>query len=256
MLFHQPKNSVGGLSYNAFVYRNIFWDYHFHRNYEMIFVQEGRVKCTVGGIEETLVPGDFALCLSNEIHRYDSLGESRAFVLVFSADFVKSFDRAVAGKSGDTFKFRCRKETVAYLEKFLFSRDFSDVYRLQSCLYAVCAEYLSSVTLQQRADKKYGMMNGIAEYISENYKNDLTLSDVAKHFGYDYSYLSKIFRRNFQMSFTDYLNTFRCNEAASLLSESSLSITEIAFAAGFQSIRSFNAVFKAKYGISPKNYRK
>lgn len=256
MVTHQACNSKGNFAYNAYIYENIFWDFHFHINYEVIYVMSGRVHCTVNGIEKTLTKGEFALCLSNEVHRYESDGDSVAFVAVFSPDYVKFFDRAVSEKIGTDYSFFCSQATVNYLNEYMFNCDCTDKYRLKSCLYAICSEYFEKIKLEKRKDKKYTLMNEITEYINNNYKQKVTLSSLAESLGYDYCYLSKIFHSCFKMSFTDYMNTYRCNEAAYLLFESKLSISDVAFESGFQSIRSFNDVFKSKYGLTPMQYRK
>ena len=52
------------------------------------------------------------------------------------------------------------------------------------------------------------------------------------------------------------LNQYRTSYALELLRDSDLSLTEIAFESGFQSIRSFDHVFRQSLGRSPKDFRK
>ncbi|MBU0935648.1 MAG: helix-turn-helix domain-containing protein [Spirochaetes bacterium] len=67
-------------------------------------------------------------------------------------------------------------------------------------------------------------------------------------------------RRSFIASFgvrpVEYLTTRRLLAAKALLTDTRLSITEIALASGFGSLRRFNTVFKAKYGLAPRHFRK
>ena len=99
-------------------------------------------------------------------------------------------------------------------------------------------------------------MADIVAYIEENYKKPITLGELSAHLGYDYCYLSKAFKRLFSMPFNDYVNTFRTDCALDLLTKTNMTVTEIAFESGFQSIRSFNYVFKNQTGRSPADFRK
>ena len=95
----------------------------------------------------------------------------------------------------------------------------------------------------------------ITKYITENYKEKITIKDVADHIGYNCNYASKLFKRIFGMSFNDFVNTLRINTACQLLVNTNSKIVQIAFDSGFQSQRSFNQNFKKAFGVSPDEYR-
>lgn len=97
--------------------------------------------------------------------------------------------------------------------------------------------------------------NGIAAYIEEKYMDDLTLDKLAKMAGINKYKFSKIFRERIGQSFPSYLNTIRVRNAAELLRNYSLSITEIAYFVGYKSIVHFERVFRSQYGLSPREYR-
>ena len=98
-------------------------------------------------------------------------------------------------------------------------------------------------------------MSRIVEYVEQNHRNNITLAKTAEILGYEYSYFSKIFNRIFSMNFNDYLNTYRFNDACQMLTETDMTITEIASESGFKSIRSFNYVFRKLSVTSPREYR-
>ena len=58
------------------------------------------------------------------------------------------------------------------------------------------------------------------------------------------------------MSFNDYLNLYRFNEACALLVKKELSMIEVAHESGFKSVRNFNHIFKKLAGMSPSDYAK
>lgn len=255
-IFHQIHNSQGNYNYNVFIYNNINYAHHFHKNYEVIYVIKGEVFCSVSDKQHILTEGDFALCLSNEIHSVRSIDDSQVWIGVFSEDFVHEFKNRLGNRTGVDFKFRCSEPTKAFLLQNLIRPELSDILMIKSCLYALCSEYLANISLTQRDSKRGAFMADIVEYIEANYKKPITLKELATHLGYDYCYLSKSFKQLFSMPFNDYLNTFRTDCALTLLTQTNMPITEIAFESGFQSIRSFNYVFKKQTGHSPAEFRK
>ena len=255
-IFHQTHNSQSNYNYNIFIYDNVSYTHHFHKNYEIAYVLSGKALYSVNDKQHILEEGDFSLCLSNEIHSVKSLDNSKIWIGVFSEDFVHEFKKQIDGKTGKDFRFRCCDSVQRYLLENLIENKPDDLLLIKSCLYALCSEYLKSVELVPRDSRRGLLMSDIVEYIEANYKKPLTLKDVSQHLGYDYCYLSKAFNSLFSTSFCDYLNTFRTDNAISLLTTTALSVTEIAFESGFQSIRSFNNVFKKQTGLSPAEFRR
>lgn len=255
-IFHQPHNSIGNHSYNVYFYDCIDYDLHFHKNYEIIYVIKGKAVCSINNHTKTLEEGDFAFCLPNEVHSIKSIGDVNIWIGVFSEDFIYEFKKYQWGKTGSDFSFRCSESLMNYLSENLIKAELSDVFVIKSCLYALCSEYLRQIPLTEKKDKKTAIMSDVVDYVEKNYKKTLSLSSIAESLGYEYCYFSKIFNRIFSMSFNDYLNTYRFNEACAMLTNTNMPITEVSYESGFQSIRSFNNTFKKLAGVSPSNYRK
>ena len=214
------------------------------------------MRSVIGGKESILLPGDFALCLSNEVHQYEPLKKTIAWIGVFSGDYVPMFDKAVAGKCGNTSCFHCDENTLQYLKEHLLFKGAPDFYRLTAGLNLLCGAYLEQVTLSERTHRENTLINRAADYIAQNFRQRITLADAALALGYDYYYFSKNFHALFGVGFNDYLNTVRFNAAAQALLTGNEPITAIALDCGFQSIRSFNDVFRKKTGMTPSQYRK
>lgn len=87
-------------------------------------------------------------------------------------------------------------------------------------------------------------------------EEDLTLKEVADAVGLGRERLSRLFHASLGLTFSDYLNQVRLEKCCHLLRSSKLSVTDVAFASGFQSISQFNRRFKAAEGISPREYRR
>ena len=256
MLFHQPFNSVGGNKYNINVYKGYDWNFHFHKNLELIYIVSGAVECTVNNNTFYLSKGEYGLCLSNEIHAYNPDESAVYWVCVFSEDCVPAFTNAIRGMSGDGFGFVCDAEVSDYLYKNLIESEPQSLLSLKSCLYAVCDQYLKKVKLVERNISKMQSMSSIIDYVSQNFKNDIKLSDIAELLGYDYNYVSRYFHSVFNMSFKDFVNLYRLDTAVELLEKGEKKFLDIAFESGFQSLRSFNNCFKKQYGVCPSDYIK
>ena len=69
------------------------------------------------------------------------------------------------------------------------------------------------------------------------------------------SYISTIFKKDFNITFTEYLQIYRINKAKSLLDSTNMSINDISLAVGYSDIKTFRALFKRYTNMSPKEYK-
>ena len=93
------------------------------------------------------------------------------------------------------------------------------------------------------------------KFIKEHSREELSLEKVAKAVNMNANYLSENFKRVTGIHFVEYVAQTRVATACDLLQNPRLPVTEIAFAAGFQSLAQFNRVFKKFWGRSPTQYR-
>jgi AraC-like DNA-binding protein/ligand-binding sensor protein len=92
-------------------------------------------------------------------------------------------------------------------------------------------------------------------YIWENYTRKLSLQEIAGFSGLSASYFSSIFKEEMGENLSSYLNRLRAEKAAVLLTETDMSLSEIAMVCGFDDQSWFSKIFKAYAGISPGKYR-
>jgi len=93
------------------------------------------------------------------------------------------------------------------------------------------------------------------KYIEEHAGEDLSLTEVAKVVNMNANHLSENFKQVTGINFVEYVARTRFANACDLLRNTKLRISEIAFAAGFQSLSQFNRVFKRFSDKSPTQYR-
>ncbi len=84
----------------------------------------------------------------------------------------------------------------------------------------------------------------------------LQLADAADCAGLAHAHFSHLFHRETGVTFTRYVQARRIDEAKILLTDTDLSITEICFACGFNSLTHFNRVFRGGAGCSPSQFRR
>lgn len=95
----------------------------------------------------------------------------------------------------------------------------------------------------------------IIAYIACNSSKHISLSDAASYAGMNRSAFCKFFQRNFGITFVTYLNRIRIEDACQQLKTSDLSVSEIAYRAGFNNVPYFNRTFKSLTGFTPKSYK-
>ena len=99
--------------------------------------------------------------------------------------------------------------------------------------------------------------NNVVDYISSNYCNsDINLSVLSKYSGINKTFLSSLFPTITGSNFTQYLHRLRIERAMEYMYGFNKNISEIAFSCGFETIRSFNNVFKSVMGITPTEFIK
>lgn len=93
-------------------------------------------------------------------------------------------------------------------------------------------------------------------YIMVHCSESLTLEDVAGYIGFSPCYFSRHFKKVTTHSFVEYLTLQRINKLQTLLVDSTKSITEAAYQAGFKSISTLNRTFSKYCGCSPSEFRR
>lgn len=93
-------------------------------------------------------------------------------------------------------------------------------------------------------------------YIEKNFKNNITLKDVADYMNFSNTYFSKSFKKYVGVNFNKYITEIRIKEAKRLLEKTSISINDLAFDMGYNEPNYFCKVFKKMEGITPSEYRK
>ena len=93
------------------------------------------------------------------------------------------------------------------------------------------------------------------ELTAERYAQPLDLDELARTANFSRYHFLRAFRRAFHATPHEYLTRKRVERAKELLAESELTVTEICFEVGFESLGSFSTLFHKIAGWSPSIYR-
>ncbi len=100
------------------------------------------------------------------------------------------------------------------------------------------------------------LMERFMKIINENLSNpELNANMLASHVGLSRVHVHRKMKELTNLSTRDFIKNMRLRQAATLLREKKLGITDVAYATGFTTISYFSALFKETYGVTPKEYR-
>ena len=248
-VYYQYENSV--YNYVPRIYNNCNFMPHFHKNFEMIYVESGTLDVTIDGVYAVWAAGTLALLLPDQIHSFVTREPNKVWIGVFSADYVLEFAEFVGEKSAVSPVFTCDTRILELLKSQLFIAETPDNFALKAWLYAACAEYLKCAELVTQKKGGATIAHKTLRYVSENFRENITMESAARELGYDKNYLSRCQHQIFHVNFRQLVNSYRLDYAKKLLHKKCTSIAEIALAAGFGSVRNFNRLWKEEYGESP-----
>lgn len=253
-MLYQEHNSIGHRFFECIHYDNFEFGPHIHRHPELVHALQGTLVVETEGRREDIAEGGYALLLSNRVHAYHSEVPTSVEVCIFSEDYVPAFAKEVRGKRVQRVGFTCRPHVTAFANEELFIRDRQpDPYQLKAALYAVLGEFLAQVPLEREAGGgDEALIDRILRYVAQNYRENISLAGMAKELGYEAHYLSRYFHSRIPMHFSRFVNYYRVSMATELLNDTELSITDVAMQSGFQSIRSFNRVYREMTGHTPR----
>lgn len=106
------------------------------------------------------------------------------------------------------------------------------------------------------ADATVNLAYRAARLLEENCGSGLSLDELAGRLGCTDRHLRRVFAAEYNVSPVQYLQTCRLLLAKNLLTDTNLSVLDVAMTAGFGSLRRFNDLFKKRYNLSPTALRK
>lgn len=248
-----------------------YW--HHHSEFELTFIEQGAGSRLVGDHLESFKSGDLVLLGGGLTHTWVSEqvpgSFSKAWVLKLKPSLVQLlcslpetahlkhvFDQAQYGIKFEDIPF---SRLSSWFQKFHDSAVYNRFIlllqlldQLASLPYCTLAstDYRRSddVQLNSRIEKIY-------QYVNSNYTEPIKINDAAGLVHLSLSSFCKFFKRTSGKTFSDYVNEVRISKSTVLLTETDLTIGQIAHASGFANLSYFNRIFLKKKGVTPKKFR-
>jgi AraC-like DNA-binding protein len=246
---------------------------HWHTKVELAFIIEGSIWVGISNEKKLLQKGDAVIISSGEIHYYDGRDlDARVLILIFDTELIncvtgwpqnkRFFTNYISKELINTTGLKELKPCVNLIMDELKKNDDARDMLIRSHLFRICGlllRYVPTVTIENRSkDKVLGklkLLQDVFAYIELNYMNDITMLSISKQFNVSPKYLSRLFNSISNLNFKTHINTKRVVQAERMIIEGKLSLTEIAFECGFNSIRTFNRVYKDIKGNVPSDSR-
>ena len=236
---------------------------HLHKGIECVLVTEGSLAIGVGLELYEMKEGDFAIVFPELIHHYQVFSENKCRAIYLYADpgLITSFL--------STMQQQCPKcpvipkknvdQDITYALQSLLRQRYgkTDLILQQSFVQIILARSFPHFELVEKSViARDDVVYQTVAYIAANFREPLSLTQMAADLGYSPYTLSRVFSGTFHKNFNQYLNEVRVEYAASLLLYTNQTITDICMNAGFESQRTFNRVFSNEFHMTPRAYRK
>ena len=249
---------------------------HWHSAAELILPVENVYTVMVGEVAYQLRPGEVFLVPAGVVH--EIFAPEQGFRYLFLIDQEEFY--AVAGLAGvQHVLYPCvhlredRDDGVLPEVREYFLRAVREYQRDSTLAPAAARLWLRLVLVRMaeyrllgeagdrevrtdRSHQQTALMMDVCAYISEHCAERLTLEDMAAYSGYSKYHFTRTFKLYVGMSFYDYYMRQRMVLCRQLLSDPALRVTDVALRAGFNSIATFNRVFKQCEGVTPSQYRR
>ena len=247
-MFFESHHSMQETLFTLRYMRNLDFPMHLHRSFEYVEQLSGSTEITISHQKHVLNPGDAVLIFPLQPHSYGLIENGNIRICIFSPNFVAQFYKSKQNKLPENNKFQSKLPQTIPLD---------NICHKKALTYFICGEF--------DRDRKYVDTSAKSEdqilvqlllFSDKNFRNRCLLRDAASSIGYDYAYISKLFKRKVGISFRQYVNNLRIIESKPLLTAGDKSIEEIAELCGFSSLRAFDREFLNQVGVTPSNYQK
>lgn len=249
-------------------------DWHWHREFEFVSVEEGSVLLRVGSQQTLLREGEGIFVNSGVLHRLDAVGRGIISNILFAPEFLAAEHSRIYGEFIATFltsdiSHLPLVESVPWQSGVL--RQLSQIYRLcrtEESAWEIGVHALALTVwgemFRHRNDFLFGgkaevkrvaqaRLRKMTQYIEENYASRLTLAEIAQAAGISQSEALRCFQAGMQTSPIKYLNHIRLRRAHKLLHSTTRSITDIAELTGYESVSYFDRMYKREFGTTPRD---
>lgn len=261
-----------GVVARQYIYEVGGYRYNWHKDIEIMLVLSGEVEVCVEGNIYNLEDGDLIVINSNIGHA-SLKKKSNSVVMVLHInpiffdlfcnehDIIK-FNCNTVDRNKNDLEFKKMRKTLSDMMFSMLNNNtqgkFESLSHLSSLSnnlfkYFYSPEKNNSNLVKYK--KHHDRLKIAIDYIEENYRNKISLDDIANLINYNSSYTSSFFKIYVGVNFYEYLLRVRLQSAIIELATTNKTIYNIALDNGFSDVKAFNASFKKNFNKSPNEYR-
>jgi len=254
---------------------NDLFYWHFHPEYEIVYISNGQGKRHIGNHISHYDNGDLIFLGPNLPHFgfCDQFMEEHTEIVIqmkadfLGKDFFQSPEMAIVkqlferSKQGLIFDQAVKAEVGKHLMDMLKMDNFDRLLELLKILKILAQTEgytllnASGLSLEVQSQDHY-RINTIYQYVESRFKTEISLDEMAKEVNMTVPAFCRYFKKLTGKTFTYFVNEFRIAHACKLLSKGTLPISEVCYESGFNNFSHFNKQFRLITGNSPSKYRK
>ncbi len=227
-------------------------------DYLLIYVESGELSVRLGDCEETIGEGGFLIYPPFEKQNYMQIS-GVCYWIHFSGSSVEEVlsEAGLCGKVffvGDENHPRISKIFERMTFHYAVSSPLRELTLVSELLSLICE--IGKVYGTQKSMQIDERMRPVIVHMNKNYRATSDIDFYASMTGLSRGRFMHVFKESIGISPYSYLLSLRLERASQMLVSTSLTVSEIAFDAGFSDPLYFSRAFKKKYMISPAEFRK
>ncbi len=240
------------------------YDLHWHDCFEIELILSGSAVQSLNGVTQTLGPGDIYLLNPTDFHSVKSR-DAEVFNIMFSESLLDDelLQKILSVEKNllfhlDEKEFKNAVSIISQMvDEFDHTSGYSETYikNLLECLFIILLRKYD-FEFVGNSDKKLSGVRKSILFMHSHFRENPSMATAAEVSGFNMNYFSTLFHKVTGKTYKEYLNNLKLEYAKKLVLSGHLSISEICFASGFNSLPNFLKNFKLRYGISPGAMRK
>ena len=223
---------------------------HTHRSIKITTVVEGEYIANCNGTEKLMKKGDVLVMLPYDICSFTRTTGEECVTIIFPPDISEKMMSIV--NEAESNNFVHSEEAVAISLEMLKWKGKEDYIVLYGYVHVLMGMLTKKGEKVHRTETSFEIA---IKFVSDHYREKITLERVAKKVGVSHEHLSRLFSEKIKGGFHRYIQLLRVDYAKRLLESSDLSVGEIMTESGFCDQRTFNRVFKNFTTFTPRQYR-
>lgn len=246
--------------------------HHWHTQAEIIRVKEGKIHIMLNNREYYAKPGDVVFVNCEVIHGahpdegcvYECIVFDLGY-FALSPEAEEFINKLISHDVVITEYLPCGGSRINEIADELFDTasltERGYKFAVTGLIFCLLGEIQRGVYFSERLYSKTQnakstyKLKKVLRYIQDSYSKHITLADMADAAGISPKYFCSFFKSMTSKTPFEYLNSYRVERACGRLLGSDDSVTDIAYACGFNDLSYFIKVFKDEKGISPKKFR-